>query len=94
MTVSDDEAILAMRHLAGGEGGDPPVVAGESGGAGFAGLVKAASDLEMRAMLDLGEDSRILLFNTEGATDLETYARLTGRTAEEVVSARSRSGMR
>jgi diaminopropionate ammonia-lyase len=53
-------------------------VAGESGGAGLAGLMRAAADPEIRAALHLGEASRVFVINTEGATDLERYAELVG----------------
>jgi diaminopropionate ammonia-lyase len=34
--------------------------------------------------LELGGDSRILVFGTEGATDPDLYTRLVGRTPEQV----------
>jgi diaminopropionate ammonia-lyase len=55
----------------------PKVVAGESAVAGLAALLLAARDPFARGMLGLDADSRVLLFGTEGATDPETYARLT-----------------
>ncbi|MFC0810361.1 diaminopropionate ammonia-lyase, partial [Ensifer sp. P24N7] len=39
MTVSEEEAAEAMRSLARPVAGDPPIVAGESGGAGLAGFL-------------------------------------------------------
>ncbi|WP_270934103.1 diaminopropionate ammonia-lyase [Falsiroseomonas oryzae] len=74
MSVSDDSAVDCMRLLARRK---PPVVAGESAVAGLAALLLAARDPFSRAMLGLDADSRVLLFGTEGATDPETYARLT-----------------
>jgi diaminopropionate ammonia-lyase len=71
MAVPDEAAIDCMRLLAG-----LGVVAGESGVAGLAGLLLAAADPAARAALGLAQDSRVLLFSTEGATDPALYARL------------------
>lgn len=76
LAIPDEAAVTAMRALA-GEG----VEAGESGAAGAAGLLLAAADADARAALGLGTDSRVLLFNTEGATDPELYRRLLGEAA-------------
>lgn len=91
MTVGDDAAVRAMQHLAAGSDGDPPVVAGESGGAGFAALLELKDDSAGRRMLGLDSGSRVLLFNTEGATDAATYERLTGRSAHDVIAARKKA---
>jgi diaminopropionate ammonia-lyase len=56
----------------------PPVVAGESAVAGLAGLLLAAREPYGRGALGLEEDSRVLVFGTEGATDPELYQRLVG----------------
>ncbi|GAC1348053.1 MAG: diaminopropionate ammonia-lyase [Acetobacteraceae bacterium] len=71
LAVTDDDAVGAMRVLAGAG-----VVSGESGAAGLAGLMAAAGDAAARAALGLGAESRVLLFSTEGATDPALYARL------------------
>ncbi|MCP5156422.1 MAG: diaminopropionate ammonia-lyase [Ectothiorhodospiraceae bacterium] len=84
MTVSDDAAMAAMRLMADGVAGDPPVVAGESAVAGVAGLLAAAARPEMAQALGLGPDARVLLFGTEGDTDPELYARIVGRDAAAV----------
>ena len=78
MTVDEEDAIAVMNRLARPAGSDPAIVAGESGGAGLAGLMRAAADPEIRAALHLGEASRVFVINTEGATDLERYAELVG----------------
>lgn len=78
MTVEEHEAVAAMRRLARPLKSDPAVVAGESGGAGLAGLMQAARDPEARQRLGLSTASRILVINTEGATDPERYAALVG----------------
>jgi diaminopropionate ammonia-lyase len=54
------------------------IVAGESGVAGLAACLLAAADPAARETLDLTEDSRVLTFSTEGATDAEQYRRLVG----------------
>ena len=59
----------------------PRIVAGESAVAGLAGLLLAARNGFGRVALGLEEDSRVLLFGTEGATDPELYARLVGEPA-------------
>lgn len=84
MTISDEAAIDVMRHLAAGRDGDPPVVAGESATAGLAGLIAALADAEIAAALALSDESRVLVFGTEGATDPELYRQLVGRAAAEV----------
>ena len=70
-----------MRLLADEGRAGAPIVAGESAGAGLAGLIAAAADPQARRMLRLEPQSRILVFGTEGATDPELYAALVGRSA-------------
>ena len=84
MTVEDADAIAVMNRLARPAGDDPAIVAGESGGAGLAGLMRAASIPEVRAKLGLDPTSRAFVINTEGATDPERYAQLVGESPERV----------
>jgi diaminopropionate ammonia-lyase len=86
MTVDEDDAISAMRALAAPIGGDRAIVAGESGGVGFAALRKAVASPEIAAALGLDADSRILLINTEGATDPARYTELVGAPPEQVAA--------
>lgn len=86
MIIDDADAIAAMRRLATPATGDPAIVAGESGGAGFAGLMRACCESAVRASLGLDATSRILVFNTEGATDPDLYADLVGRRPEAVAA--------
>jgi diaminopropionate ammonia-lyase len=84
MAIGDDLAIDTVRFLADGVGGDPPLVAGETGVAGLAGLRAAAADPELRKALALGPASRVLVIGSEGDTDPEIYRRIVGRDAAEV----------
>ena len=86
MTVAESDAVDVMRRLAQPAAGDPAIVAGESGGVGLAGLIRAARDNDARATIGLSATSRIFVVNTEGATDRELYARLTGVTPDRVGS--------
>ena len=78
MTVLDEAAIAVMNRLARPSGDDPAIVAGESGGAGLAGLIAVAGNPAWRAAIGLGPESRALVFNTEGATDPARYRALVG----------------
>ncbi|MGJ4855697.1 diaminopropionate ammonia-lyase [Labrys sp. La1] len=84
MTVEDEEAIAAMNSLARPLPGDPAIVAGESGAAGLAGLLQAAGDEAMRRTFGLDSDARILMINSEGATDPARYRELVGLGPEDV----------
>ena len=76
MTVQEGDAVTAMKRLARPLEADPAIVAGESGGVGLAGLIRALADPEARKALGLGAKSRIFVINTEGATDPLRYAEL------------------
>jgi diaminopropionate ammonia-lyase len=78
MTVDEDDAVQIMNRLARPLGGDPAIVAGESGGVGLAGLVALARDKEQRAALGLDGRARAFVVITEGATDPEQYRNLVG----------------
>ena len=86
MTVQDEEAIAVMKRLANPVAGDPPVVAGESGGVGLAGLIKAIDDPASNTALRLGPQSRVLLINTEGATDPARYEDIVGEAPGSVLA--------
>jgi len=87
MTVREEDAIDAMNRLARPAGADEVIVAGESGGAGLAGLIDIAASPEARAELHLDAKSRVLLFNTEGATAPRVYQELTGLNPVELLLA-------
>jgi diaminopropionate ammonia-lyase len=84
ITLPDDAARDAMRLLAEGVAGDPPIVAGESGCAAIAGLIAAALDPQVRVALSLDARSRVVCIGSEGATDEEAYNHVVGRKPEEV----------
>jgi diaminopropionate ammonia-lyase len=86
MTISDEDAALTMRLLATPIGSDPVIVAGESGGAGLAGLIKASASDRHRATLGLNDTSRVFVINTEGATDQGRYLAIVGRTPQDVLA--------
>ena len=65
-----------MRMLAAPFKGDPQVVSGESGAATFGALatiMKDESYRELRLELGLNQDSKVLMFSTEGDTDPDRY---------------------
>jgi diaminopropionate ammonia-lyase len=72
--IPDEAAVACMRLLA-----EHRIVGGESGVAGLAGCLLAAADPAMREVLRLDASSRVLAFNTEGATDPALYDRLVGQ---------------
>jgi len=83
-TVDEEDAIAAINRLARPAGNDPAIIAGESGGVGLAGLIRALDDPEARSALGLDGASRVFLINTEGATDPERYVELVGMEPAEV----------
>ena len=89
MTISDDDAVQAMRVLASGSEGDQPIVAGESGVAGLAGLAVLLQHPDLARRVGIDGTSRVLLINTEGATAPATYRELVGETAEAVLARQS-----
>jgi diaminopropionate ammonia-lyase len=84
VAIDDAYALEAMRMLARPTGGDPPVVAGETGGTGLAALLAARDYSEIRTTLALDAGARVLLLGSEGDTDARIYREVVGRTAEEV----------
>jgi len=79
LSCPDWVSARGMRMLAAPVKGDPAVCSGESGAVGM-GVISALmtddSYKELREALDLGRDSRVLLFSTEGDTDPEKYKRI------------------
>ena len=86
VTLPEQAAIDAMRRLAHPQAGDPAIVTGESGCTGFAGLIACLDDPAAHAALDLGPESRVLIFNSEGATDAALYHTYVSSAPEEVLA--------
>lgn len=79
ISMPDWVAACGMRTLAAPLPGDGRIVSGESGAAGFglAAAVLRLPQLEpLKQEMELGEDSVILCFSTEGATDRNNYRRI------------------
>lgn len=86
LTIPDEAAVDAIRQAATGVGGDPPVVIGETGIAGWAGFLAAIRDENLCQQLELDGNSRGVIIATEGATDPEVYRRLVGTSPEAVLA--------
>ncbi|KAL1620797.1 hypothetical protein SLS56_009463 [Neofusicoccum ribis] len=89
VAVPDSAAVDGMKALAGGLGGDIPVVCGESSAASVGVLLKAGNDLSLRENLGLNGNSQVVLFGLEGATDTQIYEELTGMPPEMVFRAQA-----
>lgn len=83
-TISDDAAIYTMKLLANGCFGNKGIVAGESAVAGIAACIIGANSTELRGQLGLSNDSRILVFSTEGDSDPLLYEQIIGKSADNV----------
>lgn len=84
--IPDWAAEDAMRKLASPAKDDTPLVAGESAAAGIAAVGLARRDAGLSDMLQLDGNATVLVFGTEGDTDPQSYCRIVGRTAQEVLS--------
>jgi diaminopropionate ammonia-lyase len=76
IAIPDTRAEDAMRVLA-----EAGVEAGESGAAGLGGLLELLTGplaQENRIRLGVTSRTRVLVINTEGATDADAYARIVG----------------
>jgi diaminopropionate ammonia-lyase len=76
ITIDDKASMLAMKTLFNPLGSDEKIVAGESGAAGLAGLWVVLNNpkyAEVKQYLNINSGSRVLLFNTEGATDNDSF---------------------
>ena len=79
LACPDWVSALGMRMLAAPMKGDPAVTSGESGAVGMgvvALLMENPACVPLKEALGLGEDSRVLLFSTEGDTDPEQYKKI------------------
>ncbi len=85
LTIEDDAVGPLMKHLAQGTGDDPRIVAGEAAVAGLAGCIAARADADLCQTLALNEQSTVLVFGTEGATDPTVYRQLVGSAADDLL---------
>lgn len=79
VSCSDPVAARGMRMLAAPVKGDPAVTSGESGAVGMGLLWLLMQDeryRDLKETLDLGTDSRVLFFSTEGDTDPVNYEKV------------------
>ena len=79
LSCPDWVAARGMRMLAAPVKGDPAVCSGESGAVGM-GVISAIMEdgtyKDLREALELGRDSRVLMFSTEGDTDPDKYRKI------------------
>jgi len=74
ISMPDKCAALGMRILGNPAEGDTRVISGESGAAGFGALASILmEEPEVKEKLGINENSTVLCFSTEGATDIENY---------------------
>jgi diaminopropionate ammonia-lyase len=71
VAVDDEPAREAMRLAA-----ESGIVSGESGAAGLGGLLGLIHGEEARQTLGVNADTRVLVFNSEGATDPDAYRKV------------------
>ena len=74
VTVTEEDARQAVKHLAWPRGTDPVIEAGESGAAGLAGLERLMADKPLAAQLGLDSKAKILVIVTEGPTDRSQWS--------------------
>jgi len=85
LAIADEAAAAAMRVLADPAFCGHPIIAGESGAAGVAGLLCCLAHDELRETLRLDAESVVLTVGTEGATDPDAYASIVGAGVPEAV---------
>ena len=76
LSCPDWVSAKGMRMLAAPVKGDPAVCSGESGAVGMgvvSGIMEDDGYKDLREALELGRDSRVLMFSTEGDTDPDKY---------------------
>ena len=69
MTISDVSALEVLRAINLGSYGDRPIAIGETGIAAMAGLVVASRSSLIRELLEINEDSNIVVVACEGVID-------------------------
>lgn len=76
ISFSDDYVAPAMRLFGIPDADQTPITSGETGAAGLAGLLSLVDDPSSELAIGLDSASRVLVINTEGDTDPDTYAAL------------------
>ncbi|PYI21340.1 tryptophan synthase beta subunit-like PLP-dependent enzyme [Aspergillus violaceofuscus CBS 115571] len=89
VSVPDTVAVQGMKYLASPATGDVPVVCGESSAANMSVLLQAGADDGLRERLGLDENSQVMIFNLEGATDPKIFEELVGKSPQAVFAAQS-----
>jgi len=79
----DDKAVGTTMQLL--SQNSTPIIAGESAVAGLVGFITANKDEQLRKMLKIDENSKILFYGTEGDTDEEVYKQLVGKYSKEIL---------
>jgi diaminopropionate ammonia-lyase len=82
VAIDDEPTFRVMRELAQPVHRNPAIVAGASGACGLAVLLEVLQDKGLRPVREasgLNAKSRVLVINTEGATDPELYAQVVAR---------------
>ena len=77
--ISDNEVKASMRLFYNSNIGDSKIISGESGAAGLAGLLKCLNDSKFEGLnkhIGLNKNSRVLVFNTEGDTDRDSFSKI------------------
>ena len=69
--ISDEQTKKAMKQFYNPIGNDLKIISGESGAAALGGLIN-----DLKKHLNLNQDSKILLFNTEGDTDPDSFKKI------------------
>ncbi len=85
MSVSDEFCVDAMKRYYNPTGDDRQIISGESGAAGLAGLLALLNHKSaqvIRNKLNVGDESTILLINTEGDTDPVAFDTLVRKPAK------------
>jgi diaminopropionate ammonia-lyase len=83
LAIPDQWVEQAMKALADGAG-DVSIVSGESAAGGMGVLLNTLKHPELKEKLGIDNNSQVLLFGCEGATDIQIYREIVGISASEV----------
>ncbi|CAG8088687.1 unnamed protein product [Penicillium olsonii] len=90
IAVPDSVTVDGMKALANGNEGDIPVVVGESSAASLGVMLGSGADPILRHKVGLDENSQVVIFGLEGATDPQIYESLVGKSPAAVFEAQDR----